>query len=90
MAHVKSGGATSQQQPRPGKRLGVKKYGGEKVKTGNIIIALRVWGASLVKLDAIGESKSQDKRILSFALFPPTSRRRPINKKGKPIMYKSP
>lgn len=38
MAHVKSGGATAQQKPRHGKRLGVKKFGGEKVKTGNIIL----------------------------------------------------
>lgn len=41
MAHVKSGGATSQQQPRPGKRLGVKKYGGEKVKVGHVILKQR-------------------------------------------------
>jgi large subunit ribosomal protein L27 len=38
MSHVKSGGATRQHSTRPGKRLGVKKFGGEKVITGNIII----------------------------------------------------
>lgn len=38
MAHVKSGGTTNQQVPRPGKRLGVKKFGGEKVRTGNVIL----------------------------------------------------
>ncbi len=38
MSHVKSGGATAQHSTRPGKRLGVKKFGGELVKTGNIII----------------------------------------------------
>lgn len=38
MSHVKSGGATAQHSTRPGKRLGVKKFGGEKVKTGHIII----------------------------------------------------
>lgn len=38
MSHVKAGGATAQQSTRPGKRRGVKKFGGQKVITGNIII----------------------------------------------------
>jgi large subunit ribosomal protein L27 len=38
MSHVKSGGATAQGTTRPGKRRGVKKFGGEKVKIGQIII----------------------------------------------------
>ncbi|MEK7504474.1 MAG: 50S ribosomal protein L27 [Patescibacteria group bacterium] len=38
MAHTKAGGATRQQGNRRGKRLGVKKFGGEKVKTGNILV----------------------------------------------------
>ncbi len=38
MSHVKSGGATAQGTTRPGKRRGVKKYGGEQIKTGQIII----------------------------------------------------
>lgn len=38
MSKVKSGGAVRQHSTRPGKRLGVKKYGGEKVKIGQIII----------------------------------------------------
>lgn len=38
MAHTKAGGATRQQGNRKGKRLGVKKFGGEKVKTGNILV----------------------------------------------------
>lgn len=38
MSHVKAGGATRQASPRPGKRRGVKKFGGEKVIIGNIII----------------------------------------------------
>jgi len=41
MAHVKSGGATRQGQPRPGKRLGVKKFGGEKINVGQIIVRQR-------------------------------------------------
>lgn len=41
MAHVKSGGATRQHAQRPGKRLGVKMYGGQAVKTGQIIVRQR-------------------------------------------------
>jgi large subunit ribosomal protein L27 len=38
MSHVKAGGAVRQHHQRPGKRFGVKKFGGEKVITGNIIL----------------------------------------------------
>ncbi|MBP9702404.1 50S ribosomal protein L27 [Candidatus Woesebacteria bacterium] len=38
MSHVKSGGATRQSTTRPGKRRGVKIYGSEKIKTGQIIL----------------------------------------------------
>lgn len=38
MSHVKSGGATAQGTTRPGKRRGVKIFGGSKIKTGQIII----------------------------------------------------
>ncbi len=38
MSHVKSGGATRQSTTRPGKRRGVKIYGGQPIKTGQIII----------------------------------------------------
>lgn len=41
MAHVKSGGATRQHSQRAGKRLGVKLYGGQAVKTGQIIARQR-------------------------------------------------
>jgi large subunit ribosomal protein L27 len=41
MAHVKSGGSTAQQSPRPGKRLGVKRFGGHKVKAGEVIVRQR-------------------------------------------------
>lgn len=41
MAKTKSKGAVRQQSPRPGKRLGVKKFGGQKVKAGNILIRQR-------------------------------------------------
>ena len=41
MAKTKSKGKVRQQKPRPSKRLGVKKFGGQKVKAGNILIRQR-------------------------------------------------
>lgn len=41
MAHVKSGGATRQHAQRPGKRLGVKIFGGQEIKTGQIVVRQR-------------------------------------------------
>ena len=38
MSKVKSGGATAQGTNRAGKRRGVKIFGGQKIKTGQIII----------------------------------------------------
>lgn len=38
MSHVKAGGAVRQHHQRPGKRLGVKKFGGEKAMTGQVLI----------------------------------------------------
>lgn len=38
MSHVKGSGSVRQQHQRPGKRLGVKKFGGEKIKVGQIIV----------------------------------------------------
>lgn len=38
MAHTKAGGSTRQKGNRQGKRLGVKLFGGQKTKSGNIII----------------------------------------------------
>jgi len=41
MAHRKAGGSTQLGRDSISKRLGVKKFGGEKVQTGNIIIRQR-------------------------------------------------
>ena len=38
MAHKAGGGSTRKNRDSVSKRLGVKKYGGEKVASGNIII----------------------------------------------------
>ncbi len=41
MAHKKAGGSTRNGRDSESKRLGLKKYGGEFVKAGNIIVRQR-------------------------------------------------
>jgi large subunit ribosomal protein L27 len=41
MAHKKAGGSTRNGRDSESKRLGVKKYGGQAVKAGNIIVRQR-------------------------------------------------
>ena len=41
MAHKKGGGSTGNGRDSHSKRLGVKKYGGEAVRAGNIIVRQR-------------------------------------------------
>ncbi len=41
MAHKKSGGSSSNGRDTIGKRLGIKKFGGESVIPGNIIVRQR-------------------------------------------------
>ena len=41
MAHKKSGGSSSNGRDSAGRRLGVKKFGGEKVLAGNILVRQR-------------------------------------------------
>ena len=38
MSHVKAGGTSKNNHDSPGQRLGVKLYGGEKVKVGQVIV----------------------------------------------------
>lgn len=38
MAHTKSQGKTNQKSNRPGQRRGVKKFGGQKITIGQIIV----------------------------------------------------
>jgi len=38
MSHVKAGGAAKNVHDSPGQRLGVKLFGGESVKTGQVIV----------------------------------------------------
>ena len=41
MAHKKAGGSSRNGRDTAGRRLGIKKYGGEKVVPGNIIVRQR-------------------------------------------------
>ncbi len=41
MAHKKGGGSSRNGRDSKSKRLGVKKYGGERVRSGNIIVRQR-------------------------------------------------
>ena len=41
MAHKKSGGSSRNGRDTEGRRLGVKKFGGERVEPGNIILRQR-------------------------------------------------
>jgi large subunit ribosomal protein L27 len=41
MAHKKGGGSSRNNHDSPGQRLGVKKFGGEAVRSGNIIVRQR-------------------------------------------------
>ena len=41
MAHKKAGGSSRNGRDSPGQRLGVKKFGGEQVLAGNIIVRQR-------------------------------------------------
>jgi len=38
MSHVKAGGTAKNVHDSPGQRLGIKLYGGEKVRTGQVIV----------------------------------------------------
>jgi len=38
MSHVKAGGTSKNNHDSPGQRLGVKLFGGHKVKTGQVIV----------------------------------------------------
>ena len=57
MAHKKAGGSTRNGRDSESKRLGVKKYGGELVKAGNIIVRQR--GTKIHPGDNVGCGKDQ-------------------------------
>lgn len=38
MSHVKAGGASKNNRDSPGQRLGVKRFGGQKVNSGEVLV----------------------------------------------------
>ena len=55
MAHKKAGGSSRNGRDSAGRRLGVKKYGGEAVIPGNIIVRQR--GTKIFQGDNVGLGK---------------------------------
>ena len=55
MAHKKAGGSSRNGRDSAGRRLGVKKFGGEKVLAGNIIVRQR--GTKVRPGDNVGMGK---------------------------------
>lgn len=55
MATKKASGSTKQTTKRPGKRLGLKIFGGEKIKKGQIIVKQR--GSWFHPGDSVGQGR---------------------------------
>jgi large subunit ribosomal protein L27 len=55
MAHKKAGGSSRNGRDSPGQRLGVKKFGGEAITAGNIIVRQR--GTKFHAGDNVGMGK---------------------------------
>ncbi|MEO6513484.1 MAG: 50S ribosomal protein L27 [Candidatus Saccharimonadales bacterium] len=56
MSHVKAGGTAKNTRDSPGQRLGVKLFGGEKVKVGQVIVRQ----VGLTKRAGVGTSLSRN------------------------------
>ncbi len=61
MAHTKAGGSAKNLKDSPGQRLGVKLFGGETVKTGNVIVRQR----GLSKIAGPGTRAGRDYTIFA-------------------------
>ena len=55
MAHKKAGGSSRNGRDSIGKRLGVKKFGGEQIRAGNILVRQR--GSSYHAGDNVGTGR---------------------------------
>ena len=56
MSHVKAGGTAKNIHDSPGQRLGVKLFGGQKVKTGQVIVRQ----VGMTKRPGVGTSMSRN------------------------------
>lgn len=83
MAHKKGGGSTRCGRDSQGKRLGVKKYGGEEVRAGNILV--RQHGTRIFAGDNVGMGRD----YTLFALIDGHVKYEPATKyKKKVSIYK--
>lgn len=83
MAHKKGSGSTKNGRDSNSKRLGIKKYGGEKVISGNIILRQR--GSNF----KIGNNVGQGKDYTLFATIDGVVKFEKINKNNKKVsVYK--
>ena len=78
MAHKKGGGSTRNGRDSESKRLGVKRFGGEKVLPGNIIVRQRGTRFHPGKNVSMGKDHTIFSLIDGFVKF---SKRGPLNKK---------
>ena len=78
MAHKKAGGSSRNGRDSAGRRLGVKKYGGEVVLPGNIIVRQR--GTKFYPGDNVGMGRDH-------TLFALTGGKVQFVKKGKDRTY---
>ncbi len=78
MAHKKGGGSTRNGRDSESKRLGVKRYGGERVLPGNIIVRQRGTRFHPGKNVSMGKDHTIFSLIDGFVKF---SKRGPLSKK---------
>nr|BED43081.1 ribosomal protein L27 [Pyropia sp. Myanmar_A]BED43278.1 ribosomal protein L27 [Pyropia sp. Myanmar_B]BED43475.1 ribosomal protein L27 [Pyropia sp. Myanmar_C] len=78
MAHKKGSGSTRNGRDSNSKRLGIKKYGGEKVKAGNILIRQR--GTKVKPGQNVGKGKDDTlfSLIDGFVFFEKSSKKQKI------------
>jgi large subunit ribosomal protein L27 len=83
MAHKKGGGSTHCGRDSQSKRLGVKKFGGEQVRAGNILVRQR--GTRILPGDNVGVGKD----YTLFALIDGFVKYEPANRYKKRVsIYK--
>ena len=86
MAHKKGGGSTRNGRDSESKRLGVKRYGGEKVFPGNIIVRQRGTRFHPGKNVSMGKDHTIFSLIDGFVKF---SKRGPLSKKVIDVISES-
>lgn len=69
MAHKKAGGSTRNGRDSSGKRLGVKKFGGQLVRAGSIIVRQRGTGIHAGKNVGVGRDYTLFAKIDGLVTF---------------------